>query len=147
MKIAIACDHAGLESKERIKSMLESMHYEVKDHGTYNDYSCDYPDFAYKVAKAVANKEAKFGILICGSGIGMSIAANKIKGVRAGVCTSEEAARLSRCHNNCNVLCLGERLLDIAQMDKIVKKWLNTEFEGGRHQRRTNKIAQIEKKE
>lgn len=144
MKIAIASDHAGWENKEQLKLWLEQAGHQIEDYGTSSQTSCDYPDFAIQVSHAVANHHAEFGILICGTGIGMSITANKISGIRAAVCVNEEMAKLSREHNNCNVLCLGARLTNIADMKKIAEIWLNTTFEAGRHQKRLDKICALE---
>ncbi len=144
MKIAIASDHAGFKVKEKLKKFLTRMGYEIKDFGTFSEESCDYPDFAIKVAEAVVNRKAENGILICGTGIGMSIAANKVKGIRAAVCWNEETAKLSRKHNNANILCLGARMLNIDEIERIVKAWLSTNFEGGRHEKRISKIHAYE---
>lgn len=143
MKIAIASDHAGNKLKEKLKEYLEEIGYKVVDFGTYSEGTVDYPDFALKVAKVVGNKKFKMGILICGTGIGMSIAANKVKGVRASVCWNEKTAELSRKHNDSNVLCLGARLLKWNEVKKIVDIWLNTKFKHGRHLRRVKKIDNL----
>ena len=140
MKIAIASDHAGFKVKEELKKLLTSMGYEIKDFGTFSEESCDYPDFAFKAATAVSKGEAENGILICGTGIGMSIVANKIKGRRAALCWSKETAELSKKHNNANILCLGARVLSMEEIKEITKVWLSTNFEGGRHERRVRKI-------
>lgn len=139
-KIAIGSDHGGLEYKNAIIKYLQEKGYETIDVGTYTKESCDYPLYAHKVAKLVANKEADKGILICGSGIGMSIAANKTKGIRAALCSETTSARLSREHNNSNILCMGERLIGETMALEIVETWLNTEFSGGRHQHRIDLI-------
>ncbi len=144
MKIAIASDHAGFRAKEELKKFLAGMGHEVTDFGTFSEDSCDYSDFAFKVAKAVASGEAERGILICGTGIGMSIAANKVKRVRAAVCWNRETAKLSREHNDANVLCLGARMLGIEEIKEIAKAWLSAEFEKGRHERRVRKIREFE---
>ncbi|RLE72284.1 MAG: ribose 5-phosphate isomerase B [Thermoprotei archaeon] len=144
MKIAIASDHAGYKLKEYLKKTLEKEGYEVADLGTYSSESVDYPDYATKLAKLVSKNLVEKGILICGTGIGMSIAANKFPGVRAAVCWSEETAALSRRHNDANILCLGGRVLKPEKAAKILKIWLSTEFEGGRHFRRIQKIKKIE---
>jgi ribose 5-phosphate isomerase B len=144
MKIAIGSDHAGFELKEKIKNHLKN--HECKDFGAYTDESVDYPDYALKVAESVSNQKHEKGILICGSGIGMSMAANKVPNIRAAVCYTTEGARLSREHNNANVLCLGSRMTDEKTAKKIVDVWLKTEFAGGRHSRRVNKINDIDKK-
>jgi ribose 5-phosphate isomerase B len=147
MKIAIGADHAGFELKEKIKLHLASAGIEVQDEGTRSTESVDYPDFARKVGEDVAGKQADYGLLVCGSGIGMAIAANKVPGVRAANVTSEQEAQLSREHNDANVLALGARLLDENAAWKIVDKWLHTPFAGGRHQRRVDKIGEIEREE
>jgi len=139
-KIAIGCDHGGFEYKNKIIQYLKEEGFEVIDSGTYTQDSCDYPQIAKKVADLVADKEVDRGILICGSGIGMSICANKVKGIRAALCSETTSARLSREHNNSNILCLGQRLIGEAMAIEIVKIWLNTEFMGGRHQRRVDMI-------
>ena len=135
-QIHIASDHAGVDYKAIVTGTLESMGYEVQDHGTHNTQSCDYPVFAHELCNAVEAEENGVGILICGTGIGMSMAANRHKGIRAALCTTELHARLTRQHNNANVLCLGARMTGEAQALAIVRAFLTTEFEGGRHQRR-----------
>jgi ribose 5-phosphate isomerase B len=147
MKVAIGCDHAGLELKEKIKQVLAARGLEILDEGTNSPASVDYPDYARKVAEQVAAGRAEKGILVCGSGIGMAIAANKVPGVRAANVSSEAEAQLSREHNDSNVLTLGQRLLDQDHALAIVDKWLSTTFAGGRHQQRIDKIAQIEREE
>ncbi|MCD6374310.1 MAG: ribose 5-phosphate isomerase B [Caldisericaceae bacterium] len=143
MKLAIGADHAGYVLKEQIKEYLKSKDIDFKDVGTFKIESCDYPEFAYKVGQAVANGEADLGILICGTGIGMSITANKIKGIRAALVHDEQTAKLSRQHNNANVLCMGGRILSEDLAKKIVDVWLNTSFEGGRHEKRLKLITQL----
>ena len=145
MKIALGADHAGFELKEKIKQHLTAQGQKVDDKGTNSDASVDYPDFARKVGEAVAAKHADLGILVCGSGIGMAISANKVPGVRAANVTSEVEAQLSREHNDLNVLALGARLVDERTALGIVDKWLQASFAGGRHQRRVDKIAEIER--
>ena len=145
MKIAIAADHAGYDEKEKIKKTLDEIGVEYTDMGTDSTESVDYPDFARKVGEAVADGEYDKGILVCGSGTGMAIAANKVPGIRAAVAWNEEIARLSRQHNNANVLSLAARYIPDEEQEKIVKVWLETDFEGGRHERRVEKIEQIEK--
>lgn len=140
MTIPIGSDHAGFETKEEIKNLLKSLGYEVDDKGTYSKDSVDYPDFAAKVAESVGNGTYQKGILVCGSGQGVCITANKVKGVRAGLGFNEESAALTRQHNNANVLCLPGRMLPIEELKNITKAWLKAEFEGGRHERRVNKI-------
>ncbi len=144
MKIAIASDHAGFPLKETIKKYLDDLGYEYKDFGTTNEESVDYPDYASKVAKAVSENKFEKGILICGTGIGMSIVANKFPGVRAALCYDVETARLSREHNDANVLTLGGRTTNHELAKEIVHVWLTTEFVGERHLRRVNKIKEID---
>ena len=144
MKIAIAADHAGYEEKEKIKKTLDKIGVEYTDMGTDSTASVDYPDFARKVGEAVADGEFDKGILVCGSGTGMAIAANKVPGIRAAVAWNEEIARLSRQHNDANVLSLAARYISDEEQEKIVKVWLETDFEGGRHERRVEKIEKIE---
>lgn len=144
MKIAIGSDHRGFEAKERIKAVVEEMGVAIIDHGTHSRESCDYPDTALAVASDVATHTADFGILFCGSGLGMSIVANKVAGVRAALCHDELTAQLSRRHNNANVLCLPADLVGDALMQSMVRTWLQTEFEGGRHGRRVGKITAYE---
>ena len=146
MKIAIASDHAGFELKERIKKLLEDLGYKYKDFGTDSDESVDYPDYGLKVAEAVAKKEYNRGILICGTGIGMCMTANKIPGIRAALCHNVETAKLSREHNDSNILTFGARMIDEKIARDMVKVWLKTEFLGDRHLRRINKMKEIEKK-
>jgi len=146
MKIAIASDHAGFELKERIKKLLEDLGYKYKDFGTDSDESVDYPDYGLKVAEAVAKKEYDRGILICGTGIGMCMTANKIPGIRAALCHNVETAKLSREHNDANILTFGARMVDEKTARDLVKVWLKTEFLGDRHLRRVNKMKEIEKK-
>ncbi len=143
-KIAVGADHGGYELKGVIVEHLRQSGYVVQDFGTHGLESVDYPDYAYQVARAVAAGEYDLGILICGTGIGMSIAANKIVGVRAAVCGDTYSARMSRLHNNANILCLGGRVLGPGLALDIVDVWLRTEFEGGRHARRVEKIRQME---
>jgi ribose 5-phosphate isomerase B len=145
MKISIAADHRGLPAKERIVSLLEEMGHDVLDMGTNSSKSCDYPDTGYHASKVVADGKAERGILVCGSGIGMSIVANKVDGVRAALCHDEMSAELSRRHNDANVLCLASDVLGDELIRRIVANWLKTDFEtSGRHQRRVDKIAMIE---
>ncbi|MCS7083921.1 MAG: ribose 5-phosphate isomerase B [Aquificaceae bacterium] len=143
MRIAIGSDHAGFELKEFIKKSLLSAGYEILDFGTNSCNPVDYPVFAKKVCLSVINQETTAGILICGTGIGMSISANKIKGIRAALCSEELSARLSRLHNNANVLCLGARIIGTELALSIVKAWLSTPFEGGRHQKRVEMIEWV----
>jgi ribose 5-phosphate isomerase B len=144
MQLAIGNDHAGLDLKKEIMSLLEDRDYAFTDCGTFTTESCDYPDFAAKVCQAVQSQNADLGILICGTGIGMSIAANKHIGIRAALVQDIFSAQATRQHNNSNILCLGARVLETQIALDIVDTWLNTPFEGGRHQRRLNKLAQIE---
>lgn len=144
--IAIGCDHAGYLLKADIIKFLESKGLEVKDFGTNCGDSVDYPDYAQAVAEAVANQECEKGILICGTGIGISIAANKVPGIRAALCTNSYMAKLSRQHNDANIVAIGERVIGPGMALEIIETWLETEFEGGRHQRRVNKISDVEKK-
>ena len=146
MKLAIGSDHGGFALKEAIKDYLLNNGYEVEDFGCFSEESVDYPDFALKVAKAVSCGEFERGILICGTGIGISIAANKVKGVRAALCHDGLTARLAKQHNNANILCMGGRTTGVETAKDIVDNWLNSEFEGGRHLRRINKIKDIEEK-
>lgn len=146
MKIAIASDHAGFEIKEIIKPFLKNLKHVVKDFGTDNTKPVDYPDFALKVANAVAKKHYERGILFCSTGLGMSIAANKIPGIRAVLCYDTETAKLSREHNDANILTIGARVIDIENVKKIIKIWLKTDFLGGRHLTRIEKIKEIEKR-
>ncbi len=143
MKLAIACDHAGFEMKEAIKAAF-TMH-EFIDFGTHNTQSMDYPDTGFPAARAVAEGSCEKGILICGSGIGMSITANKVPGIRAALCSITDVARLSRMHNDANILVLAGRFTGIPYALEIVSTWLATDFEGGRHYNRINKIHQGER--
>lgn len=144
MKIAVGSDHGGFEYKEKILKFLKDKGYEVKDFGTYSKDSCDYPDIAKKVAVSIQNKEFDRGILICGTGIGMSIAANKFKGIRAALCSDTFSAHATREHNNSNILCLGERVIgDMLALD-IVDIWLKTKFSSeNRHQRRIDMLEDV----
>lgn len=148
MKIAFGCDHGGFDLKEPIINYLNSLNeVEILDFGTNNGAeSVDYPDFARKVAEAVMENKADLGILVCGTGIGISIAANKFHGVRAALCYDEYTARMSKAHNNANILALGGRTTGSATALEIVKVWLNTPFEGGRHERRIKLIEETERK-
>jgi len=144
MKIAVASDHRGFEAKQQIKAILTQLGHECIDFGTNDSNPVDYPDHAYLAAMAVKNKQADRGILACATGIGMSMAANKIKGIRAVLCHDELSAQISRDHNDSNVLCLSGDQIGEILLRKIVEVWLNTEFSGGRHERRIRKIAAIE---
>lgn len=145
MKIAIGADHAGYEVKEQIKKQLEDMNLEVEDLGTNSTESVDYPDFGAAVGREVASGKADEGIVVCGSGIGIAIAANKIHGIRAAQAWNEETARLAREHNNANVLSIGARVLPAEEIPKIVKAWFDAKFAGGRHEGRVEKISKLEK--
>ena len=140
MKIAIGCDHAAFDVKNKIKNYHKSLNHIVVDLGTDSIASVDYPKYGHDVGKYVVEKKAKRGIVICGSGIGISIAANKIKGIRAALCTSVAHAELSRKHNDANILALGARLTKYEEIELIIDIWLKTDFEGGRHLDRINKI-------
>lgn len=146
MKIAVGSDHGGVELKEEIKKYLIQEGYEIKDFGTNSNSSCDYPDYALPVAEVVAAKEFDFGILICGTGIGIGIAANKVPGIRAALCSDTFSAHATREHNNANILTLGQRVVGPGLALDIVKTFLNTDFQGDRHQYRIDKITEIEKK-
>lgn len=145
-KIALGCDHGGFELKEKVSAFLKTAGYEVLDCGTFSSDSMDYPDTAYKAALAVSRGKAERAILICKSGIGNSITANKVKGIRAALCYNRKAARLSRQHNDANVLVLGSLFVKTEEAKKMIKLWLETPFEGGRHLRRIKKIERIEKR-
>ncbi|MCH3965299.1 MAG: ribose 5-phosphate isomerase B [Clostridium sp.] len=146
MKIAIGSDHAGFPLKKEIMKHLEARNIEFKDFGTFSEDSCDYPDYGQKVGEEVASKNYEFGILVCGTGIGISIAANKIPGVRAALCGDTFSAHACREHNNANILALGERIVGVGLALDIVDTFLNAKFQGGRHERRVNKITAIENK-
>ena len=145
MRIAIGSDHRGYHLKEQIIAMLRTKGHEVEDAGPSATDSVDYPDFAALVAKMVSQGAVERGILICGTGIGMAIAANKFPGVRAAPCSDEVTAEISRRHNNLNVLCLSADMLSPRAVERMVEVWLSTPFEGGRHERRVEKIHQLEK--
>jgi ribose 5-phosphate isomerase B len=144
MRIALGADHAGFDLKNHLRDSLRAAGHHVDDAGTHSPESADYPDYAGAVARAVASGSADRGILVCGSGVGMSIAANKVRGVRAALAYSREAAVLTRAHNDANVLTLGARFLDVATALELVEVFLATPFDGGRHQRRIEKIAGLE---
>ncbi len=147
MKIAIGNDHVAVEMKKHIKKYLEDKGYEIVNFGTDSNDRCDYPIFGKKVAKAVASGECELGILICGTGVGISLAANKVKGIRAAVCSEAYSARLTRQHNNANIIAFGARVVGEATAEMIVDEFLSAEYEGGRHQRRIEMITAIEKEE
>jgi ribose 5-phosphate isomerase B len=144
MKVALASDHAGYAEKERLKAVLTDLGIEFEDLGAVSEASVDYPDYARKVAEQVAQGQVEQGLLVCGSGTGMAITANKVPGVRAAVAWSEEIARLARQHNDANVLAIGARTTPPAEIPKIVRAWFSTEFEGGRHAERVAKISEVE---
>ncbi|MDY3239962.1 MAG: ribose 5-phosphate isomerase B [Anaerovoracaceae bacterium] len=143
MKIAAASDHGGFALKEEVKKHLMERGIEVLDLGTHSEESVDYPVYGKACGEAVASGKADLGIVVCGTGIGISIAANKVKGIRCGLCTSVEMARLTKQHNNANILALGGRTTETGLAMEIVDTWLDTEFEGGRHQRRVNLLDQM----
>lgn len=147
MKIALGADHAGFELKDLIKQHLQAQGMSVRDEGASSPDSVDYPDYARAVAHDVSEQRADLGILVCGSGIGMAIAANKVHGIRAAKVDTEYEAQMSREHNDANVLALGARIVKAEEALRIVDKWLATQFAGGRHERRVEKIAAIEKEE
>lgn len=147
MKIGVASDHRGLTAKEKVKVMLKELGHEVSDFGVNDPSASDYPDTGYPAARATSRGEVDLSILFCGSGIGMSIVANKVHGVRAALCHDELSAEMSRRHNDSNVLCLAADLTTDALMRRIVNAYLNTGFEGGRHQRRVEKISGVEAQE
>lgn len=144
MRVAVGSDHRGFALKERLRGILRAGGHEVFDLGSKGTNSVDYPDFAFPVGEMVASGRADRGILVCASGIGMSIAANKVKDVRAALCGTVEDARMTRRHNDSNVLVLSERSLENAEVEELVRVWLETPFEGGRHQRRVDKIVAYE---
>lgn len=146
MKIAVASDHRGVDTKAKILDMIRSHGHESFDYGPNGGDSVDYPDFASKVAEAVSHQKIDRGILICGTGIGMCIVANKYNGVRAAGISDQVTSELSRRHNDANVMCLSADLIGAQSLDRIIEVWLKTEFEGGRHQRRVEKIAEIEQR-
>ncbi len=145
MKIAIGCDHGGLEHKNAIAEHLKERGFEVQDFGIYEQVSVDYPEIALKVANSVAGGENELGILVCGTGIGMSLAANKVKGIRAAAVSEHFSAKYTRLHNNSNILCLGGRVIGVGTALELADLFVDTEFEGGRHQRRVDMISEIEK--
>ena len=144
MKVAVGCDHGGFVLKDAVISTLEELGAQVVDMGTYSTESVDYPVYGKKVADAVANGECDLGVVMCGTGIGISIAANKVKGIRAAVVTDEFMAEMTRRHNNANIIALGGRVITPEKAKSIVKAWYTAEFEGGRHQKRIDMITQIE---
>ena len=146
MKIALASDHAGFSEKEKLKPLLTELGIDYSDLGTVSEDSVDYPDYAQKVAEAVAAGHVDQGVLVCGSGTGMAITANKVPGVRAAVAWSAEIARLARQHNDANILALGARTTPEGEIPNIVRTWFGTPFEGGRHAKRVEKISALEQK-
>ena len=144
--VALGADHAGFELKEALKAFLIDQGYQVLDYGTHSPEPVDYPDYAEQVAEAVATQKVERGVLICGTGIGMAMAANKVSGVRAALCSDLYTARMSREHNDANVLTLGGRLMGPDMALDILRMWLESEFTGGRHERRVDKIAQLERR-
>jgi ribose 5-phosphate isomerase B len=146
MKIAIGADHAGFAAKEEIRKVIQALGHTGVDFGTSSEASTDYPDYAEKVARSVASGETERGVLICGTGIGMSIAANKVAGIRAALIGDEKAAEISRRHNDANVFCAGARTTPVVKIAEALKVWLQTPFDGGRHAQRVGKIAALEKK-
>lgn len=146
LKIALGSDHAGFALKEKISEYLTRQGYEVEDQGPLTYEPVDYPDFAEKVAARVAAKQADYGVLVCGTGIGVAITANKVPGIRAATCNDTLSAHFARAHNDANVLALGGRLADPATTEKILDTWFATPFEGGRHQRRVDKIAALDRR-
>ena len=146
MKIAIGNDHTAIEMKQEIQKFLEEQGYEVLNLGTDEAVSCDYPIYGEKVGRAVVDGQADLGIAICGTGVGISLAANKVKGVRACVCSEPYTAKLSRMHNDSNVLAFGARVIGVEMAKMITQAWLDASFEGGRHQRRVDMIMDIEKR-
>ncbi|MBE7016282.1 MAG: ribose 5-phosphate isomerase B [Ruminococcaceae bacterium] len=143
--LAIGCDHGGFELKNHIIGYLKEKGFEIKDFGTYDENSVDYPDIAEVVCRSITSGECERGILVCGTGIGMSIAANKVKGIRAAMCTDVYSAKMTKQHNNTNVLCLGGRVTGRELAFMICETWLGEEFLGGRHQNRIDKISNLEK--
>lgn len=147
MKIGIANDHASVEMKQQVVVYLKEKGYDVVNYGTDSTESCDYPVYGEKIGHAVASGEVDFGIAICGTGLGISLAANKVHGIRAAVCSEPYTARLSRQHNNANVLAFGSRVIGIELAKMIIDEFLGAEFEGGRHQRRVDMIMDVERRE
>ncbi len=144
MKLALAADHGAFELKESIKKHLDEKGIVYKDFGCFSKESVDYPKFAYLAASAVAKKEYDFGVICCTTGLGVSMAANKVHGIRAAVCTNEMLAEMTRRHNNANVICMGQNVVTSELADKLVDIFISTEFEGGRHQRRVDLLTDIE---
>ena len=144
MKVAIGCDHGGIDLKEAVMAALQELQINVIDMGTHDRNSCDYPDFAQKVSEAVVSGECEQGVLICGTGLGMSMAANKVKGIRAALCNEVFSAKMARAHNDANILCLGARVVGSGVAQEIAKAYFSGSFEGGRHARRVEKISALD---
>lgn len=144
MKMAIACDHSALDLKEEVKTLLATRGIEVEDFGTYTTDSCHYPIYGARAAQAVADGRCDLGIVICGTGIGISMAANKVKGIRCALCSDTFSAKMTRIHNDSNMLALGARVIGVELAKEIVNAWLDAEFEGGRHQVRIDMITALE---
>ena len=140
MKLAVASDHAGFEMKEKVRKHLEAEGHSVEDLGCYDSESCDYPDYAKKLCEALLNDIIERGVLVCGTGLGMSYAANRYKGIRAALCLNPQMAEMARAHNDANVLVLGARLIDFPAARDIINVWIETPFDGGRHLRRIQKL-------
>lgn len=145
--VAVGSDHAGFALKESVRGYLEAKGFSVDDCGVHSPESADYPDYAERVASRVARNEVQTGVVICGTGLGVSIAANKVAGIRAAVCNNTLLARFARAHNNANVLAMGGRIVDEAEARRIIDTWFSTPFEGGRHEERVEKITAIEKRQ
>ncbi len=143
-KISIGCDHGGFQLKQHVVNFLKSKNFEVLDLGCFNTDSVDYPDYGAKAAQAVAQGQVDAGVVICKSGVGMSIVANKVSGVRAALCLNEKMAEMSRRHNDANVICFGSEYVDEKLADQILERWLSTDFEGGRHMERVKKIKRLD---
>ncbi len=146
MKVALGCDHAGFALKDVVAGCLAQAGHEVLDEGAFSDESCDWPDFGERVARRVASGEAERGIAICGTGVGMAMAANRLPGARAAACNDLYTARYSRLHNDANVLSMGARVIGPGMAAEIVRVWMETPFEGGRHSRRLDKLTEIERR-
>ncbi len=142
MKLSIACDHGGLTLKQQLVSWLISIGHDIVDYGTYDDSSCDYPDFARPASIAVADGTVERGIVVCTTGVGVSMVANHVKGIRCALCTNVDMAKMTRLHNDANMIALGSRYVTFAHAQQLVEIFINTEFEGGRHQSRIDKIEQ-----
>lgn len=147
MKIAIACDHGGFRLKNVLIENMKAQGVEVVDFGTYSEESCDYPDYASKAAKAVANGECDRGVVVCGTGIGVSITANKVKGIRCALCHDVFSAKATRAHNDANMIAMGQRVIGEGLAVEILNAWLHTEFEGGRHIKRIEKMKALEREQ